>query len=208
MNETFFRILAAVILFSAIGVSVYHRRKADRESGGRVSTRDEGKLMVLALRLGGLLLWLSAIAYLINPAWMAWSKAGLPLPLRWLGVGMGLICDLLVFWLFRSLGNSISPTVSTRQDHRLVTSGPYRYIRHPLYTFGTLLFLSFGMAADNWLFAVLAIFAFILLALRTPNEEAHLIAAFGDEYRDYMRTTGAFLPRLQRAPRSRHEIME
>ena len=45
--------------------------------------------------------------------------------------------------------------------------------------------------------ALLGILAFILMAIRTPKEEANLIAKFGDEYREYMRRTGRFLPRLK-----------
>jgi protein-S-isoprenylcysteine O-methyltransferase Ste14 len=197
MNENAFRISAAIILLSAIGISIYFRSKADRESGERVSWKDEGLPMILALRLGGLVLWLSALAYLINPAWMAWARAGLPDAVRWSGIGVGAACVGLIYWLFRSIGAGISPTVATRREHRLVTHGPYRWVRHPLYPVATALFLSFAAAADNWFIAVLAIFALILLAARVPNEEAHLIEKFGDEYRQYMKRTGRFLPRLR-----------
>jgi protein-S-isoprenylcysteine O-methyltransferase Ste14 len=125
--------------------------------------------MFLALRLGGFLLWLSMLAYLINPAWLNWSKAGLPEWLRWSGAVLGIICDLLIFWLFRSIGAGITPTVATRRDHQLVTSGPYRYIRHPLYTIGTTFFLSFALMADSWYFAGMAILAFLLLAAASPT---------------------------------------
>ena len=195
MNEYFFRIPAAIIFLTGVSISIWFRRKADVQSGEKVSVKDEGKLMFLALRLGGLLLWSSVFAYLINPAWMNWSKAGLPEWLRWSGMGLGITCDLLIFWLFRSIGTGITPTVATRKDHQLVTSGPFRYIRHPLYTIGTAFFLSFALMSDNWYFAGMAILAFLLLAARLPNEEAHLIEKFGDEYRNYMKTTGAFLPR-------------
>ena len=198
MNETILRILTALIFLTGIGISIYSRSKADRETGERVSSRDEGAPIFLALRLGGLLLWLSTLAYLINPAWFEWSRASLPLWVRWLGIGLGIICDFLIFWLFRSIGSSISPTVGTRTNHQLVTHGIYRYVRHPLYSVGMAFFLSFALMADNWFFALLSIGAFVLLAIRLPNEEAHLIARFGDDYRNYMRTTGAFLPRLKR----------
>ena len=198
MNETILRILTAIIFLTGIGTSVYFRSKADRETGERVSSRDEGAPIFIALRTGGLLLWLSTLAYLINPPWFEWSRAGLPIWFRWLGVAMGAICDFLIFWLFRSIGSSISPTVGTRTNHQLVMHGIYRYVRHPLYSVGTAFFLSFALMADNWFFAALAIGAFVLLAIRLPNEEAHLIARFGDDYRNYMRTTGAFLPRLRR----------
>ncbi len=197
MNETLFRILAAVILITAISISAYFRRKADRDSGEKVSWKDEGLAMILALRVGGLVMWFSAIAYLINPSWMGWSKAGLPGWTRWLGVGTGFMCALLIYWLLSSIGTGISPTVGTRKEHKLVTSGPYRWVRHPLYSAGTLLFISFAAIADNWFIATMAVFAFVLLAIRTPNEEAHLIEKFGAEYREYMKRTGKFLPRLK-----------
>lgn len=196
MNENIFRVLVAVILFTDISISVYYRRKADKDSNEKVSTKDEGKLIFAALRLGGLLLWFSPIAYLINPAWMAWSKTGLPEWMRWLGAGSGMLCIGLIYWIFSSIGRGISPTVATRKEHPLVTDGPYRWVRHPLYTVGTLSFLSLALVADNWFIAVLAVMAFVLLALRTPSEEAHLIEKFGDKYRNYMQRTGRFLPKV------------
>jgi protein-S-isoprenylcysteine O-methyltransferase Ste14 len=101
-----------------------------------------------------------------------------------------------VYWLFRSIGSGITPTSATRKAHQLVTSGPYRWIRHPLYTFGASLFIAFGVMADNWFIALLGILAFIAMAARTPKEEANLIEKFGDEYRSYMQRTGRFLPKL------------
>lgn len=156
----------------------------------------DGKTMMVLIGLGGLLLWLSPLAYLLNPGWMDWSKIGLPEGARWLGVGMGVVCVLGIYWLFSSLGSGITPTSATRREHRLVITGIYRYIRHPLYTFGSAMFVAFGMMADNWFIALLGILAFMLMAARTSKEEANLIAQFGDEYRTYMKHTGKFLPNL------------
>jgi protein-S-isoprenylcysteine O-methyltransferase Ste14 len=196
MNENIFRIFAIAIFVSSLGISAYHRRKADRDSGEKVSWKDEGIATILALRIGGLVLWFSAIAYLINPAWLAWSKMGLPEWARLSGVGIGLISVLLIYWLFSSIGSGITPTVATRKEHKLVTHGIYKYIRHPLYSVGTLMFLSIAVISDSWFIATLAVFAFILLSMRLPNEEAHLIEKFGDEYREYMKTTGKFIPKF------------
>ncbi|MBI5842647.1 MAG: isoprenylcysteine carboxylmethyltransferase family protein [Chloroflexi bacterium] len=197
MNENIFRIFSAVILLSAITISGYFRHKADRESGEKVSMKDEGRPIFLALRLGGLLLWFSPLIYTIVPAWMAWSKMGLPGWVRWIGIGIGVASLGLITWMFKSIGTGISPTVATRREHKLSTSGPYRWIRHPLYTFGTLAFLSLGLIADSWFMVLLSILGFILLDVRTPNEETHLIKKFGDEYREYMKRTGRYLPRLK-----------
>jgi protein-S-isoprenylcysteine O-methyltransferase Ste14 len=196
MNENVFRIIAAFILFTGIGISSYFRRKADRESGEKISRKVDGTAFMTIIRIGGLVLWLSPLIYLINPIWMAWSKIGLPDWVRWLGVGIGILCTLGIYWLFSSIGSGITPTSATRKEHKLVTSGPYRWVRHPLYTVGSSLFIAFGMMADNWFIAVLGILAFIAMAIRTPKEEANLIERFGDEYREYMKRTGRFFPKF------------
>src|SRR5215208_3889761 len=196
MNENIFRLFAALILFTGMGISIYFRRKADRETGEKISRSADGTVMMTIIRIGGLILWLSPLVYLLNPSWMAWSKIGLPDWARWLGVALGLLCVMGIYWLFSSIGSGITPTSATRRQHTLVTSGPYRWIRHPLYTVGSSLFISFGMMADNWFIALLGVFAFIAMAIRTPKEEANLIETFGDEYREYMKRTGRFLPKL------------
>ena len=197
MNENIFRILAALILFSGTGISIYFRSKADRNSGGSISRNADGNLMMTVIRLVGLVLWLSPLVYLAHPAWMGWSKIGLPDWVRWLGVGIGILCVLGIYWLFISIGSGITPTSATRKEHELVTSGIYRWVRHPLYTVGSSFIGAFGLMADNWFIIIMAALAFIAMAIRTPKEEANLIAKFGDEYRNYMKTTGAFLPKLK-----------
>jgi len=196
MNENTFRILAAVILVSSMTISIYFRRKADKETGEAMSRKIDGNAMMTVIRIGGLILWLSPFVYLLNPAWMAWSKIGLPDSVRWLGVGLGIFCVPGIYWLFSSIGNNISPTSGVRNKHELITSGPYRWVRHPLYTVGASMFISFGMMADNLFIAAMGILTFILMAIRTPKEEANLINKFGDEYREYMSRTGRFLPKL------------
>jgi len=196
MNENIFRILLAVILFTAIGISSYFRRKADKESGEKIPRQVDGSVFATVVKIGGLILWLSPLVYLLNPAWMVWSKIGLPEMVRWLGVGIGVLCTLGIHWLFSSIGTGITLTSATRKEHSLVTNGPYRWIRHPPYTFGSTLFVALGMMADNWFIVVLGLLAFIPVAIRTPKEETNLIEKFGDEYREYMKRTGRFLPKL------------
>jgi protein-S-isoprenylcysteine O-methyltransferase Ste14 len=196
MNENIFRILAALILVTGMGISFYFRIKADKESGEKLSRKADGTVMMTIIRIGGLILWFSPFVYLINPVWMAWSKLGLPDWVRWLGFGIGVLCVSGIYWLFSSIGTGITPVSATRKEHKLVTNGIYRYIRHPLYTFGSSMFISFGMMADSWFIAALGILTFILMAIRTPKEEANLVEKFGDEYREYMKRTGRFLPKL------------
>ena len=196
MNENIFRILAAFILFTGMGISTYFRLKADKETGEKIPRKVDGSAMMNIIKFGGLILWLSPIVYLVNPNLMNWSKIGLPESARWLGVGIGLFCTFGIYWLFSSIGSGISPTSATRKEHKLVTHGIYHWIRHPLYTIGSSFIISFGMMADNWFIAAFGVLAFTLMAVRTPKEEENLIEKFGDEYREYMKHTGRFLPKI------------
>jgi protein-S-isoprenylcysteine O-methyltransferase Ste14 len=97
--------------------------------------------------------------------------------------------------LFQAIGNNISPTEATRANHQLITSGPYRWIRHPLYTFGTIFVLALAVLTTLWWLALVFLPALLMLLWRVRYEEANLIARFGDEYRVYMQRTGRFLPK-------------
>ena len=196
MNENIYRAATGLILFTSIGISAYFRRKADRETGETISRKVDGSLMMNLIKIGGLLLWLSPFVYLLNPHWMAWSKIGFSDWARWSGGIIGVLCVLGIYWLFSSIGNNISPTSATRKEHKLVTTGIYRWIRHPLYTIGSTLFTALGLMADNWFIMTVGIFAFILMAIRTPKEETRLIEKFGDDYREYMKRTGRFFPKI------------
>jgi len=196
MNETIFRILSAIILFSGTGISIYSRLKADRDSGERLSRSADGTPMMLVIRIFGFVLWLTPLVYLVNTAWMIWSKLGVPEWTRWLGVGIGFLCVAGIYRLFSSIGTGITPVSATRKEHKLSTHGIYRWIRHPLYTVGSSFYISFGLMADNWFIIFMGALTFIVMAIRTPKEEANLIAKFGDEYREYMKRTGKFLPKF------------
>ena len=100
-------------------------------------------------------------------------------------------------WTFHNLGKNLTDTVVTRQEHSLITSGPYRWVRHPFYLAGALGALGVCLATANWFFAVLGAVVLIFLYRRTRIEEAKLVERFGDDYRSYMQRVGRFLPRLR-----------
>lgn len=197
-NETIFRVIAFTLLATGFAISVYHRSRAARASNERISRRAEGTPILILLRLTGFSMWLSVLVYAIRPEWMQWSALELPIEVRWLGAGLSAIALPLIVWMFRSLGRNVTDTVAIRREHALVRHGPYRWIRHPLYTFGGLFFVGLNLMAANWFIALMSATALIILMLRTPIEEGALIERFGDEYRSYMKQTGRFLPRLSR----------
>ena len=103
----------------------------------------------------------------------------------------------MVFWAWTqyTLGKEWSPQLQLRQEHRLVTAGPYARIRHPIYTATMSIGVSFALVTANWVFVSLAVITIIMLVARVPREERMMIEAFGKEYQEYMRRTGRFFPK-------------
>jgi protein-S-isoprenylcysteine O-methyltransferase Ste14 len=195
-NETPFRIALVVVILLTMVVTVYHRLQA--RSGEKISHREEGYFFATVLRLAGLVLWISTFGYLIFPAYFQWASIPLPVLLRWTGVVTGALCSLLMYWTLSSLGKNLTDTVVTRAEAKLVTHGPYRWVRHPFYVTAALLMASVTVLTANWLIGVSSVAILAFLAVRTPKEEQMLIERFGQQYRDYMARTGRFFPRIGR----------
>ena len=98
-----------------------------------------------------------------------------------------------------ALGSNVSETVLVKDRHELVTSaGPYRWVRHPLYTTGIALFIAIGLMAANWFILALAVDR----ADSDPNgggaaRGAGADRAFGAGYQEYRKRTGAMMPRFR-----------
>jgi protein-S-isoprenylcysteine O-methyltransferase Ste14 len=196
-DENIYRYFALVVFILTVSISIFYRRRAAR-SGDRISAaQEEGRLLSFVRSLFGLALWGGALAYLIQPGWMAWGQVELPAWLRWAGGFLMLVCVPLVYWVFSSLGKNVTQTVAIRKEHSLVRNGPYRWVRHPLYSVGLFFFLSFSLLSANWFIILVIVAAFKILSLRTNIEEARLIEKFGDDYRQYMQSTGRYLPKFK-----------
>ncbi|MCW1970463.1 MAG: isoprenylcysteine carboxylmethyltransferase family protein [Anaerolineae bacterium] len=195
MFETYYQIATLIILISAFGISISFRIRAHLLGGQLHSTGSQRP--IIWLRLFGFVVWLPILAYIVNPNWVAALRVTLP---DWLRLGafiVGLIDLGLIYWMFRTLGLNISPVQEARAGATLVTTGPYRWIRHPLYVFGYLAIVSLMLLSGLiWLIGVTVVPFVMFIRWRVPREEANLIATFGDAYRDYMSRTGRYLPKL------------
>lgn len=194
-NEQPFRIIL-ILAFAVIApIGAYHRLKsqATRE---KLDRRQEGWFMLVTLRPVAFAGMAGLVTYMINPAWMAWSSVALSSWLRWTGVAFGIVGGLLLVATFRSLGKNLTDTVVTRAAHTLVTKGPYRWVRHPFYLATALAVIANSLVTTNWFLALTGGICVGLLVWRTKIEEEKLIERFGDDYMEYMKRTGQFLPRL------------
>lgn len=165
-------------------------------TGEKIDRRQEGFVILIGLRLSALAVVAAGAAWMIDPQWLTWASWPIPGWLRWCGAILATAGGCLWVWAVHSLGRNLTDTVITRKEHTLVTSGPYRWIRHPFYAACAVGLVGGSLVMANWLLPLLAVIVwFAFLVPRTTIEERHLLARFGDGYRDYLQRTGRFLPR-------------
>ena len=187
-----FAMIAICVVFMPLGL--YYRIRS--YTGEKIDRWQEGGFILFGLRLTALTVVAAGTAWMINPQWLDWASLPIPAWLRWFGVSVAIAGGCLWVWAVHSLGKNLTDTVITRKDHTLVTSGPYRWVRHPFYTACAVGLVGGSLVMANWLLPLLAaIVWFGFLVPRTKIEEDNLLTRFGDAYRDYMQRTGRFLPR-------------
>lgn len=104
-------------------------------------------------------------------------------------------------WLFttalKTLGKEWSITARLVEGHKLATSGPYAYVRHPIYTGMLGMLVATGLAISHWiaLLAALLIF-FIGTIIRMRSEDRLLREAFGEQFENYAQRVSAIVPGL------------
>ena len=202
-SERTFRIIFFAVFASVMVIRAYYRWRAKRngESGwsvGEDAAEREGRGGVLLRLLLFFYMLAAVVLYALNPRWLTLFAVPLPLWSRWLGAVVAVFSIPLFFWVHCALGNHWSANLELREKHTLITSGPYRSVRHPMYT--ALFGLSIGVAVllASWLIILLVVATIILLYARVHKEEVMMIQRFGEEYQMYMRRTGRLLPRLIR----------
>ena len=112
---------------------------------------------------------------------------------------LGIAVDIAALWLFyrthHDLGHNWSVSLDLRERHTLVTTGIYATVRHPMYTGFWLMAVAQALLLPNWIAGPAGLIGFgILFFGRVRREEEMMIAAFGDEYRAYMRRTARVVP--------------
>jgi protein-S-isoprenylcysteine O-methyltransferase Ste14 len=149
---------------------------------------DRGSLQVIMI--------VNQLAMLLAFA-MPWifRRAAMPGVFFWIGIALLIGGSLLRRHCFRVLGKFFTGSVQVQSDHAVVDQGAYRWVRHPSYTGGMMMFTGIGLALTNWVsFAVSALLPMIAYAYRVRVEERALAASIGEPYRAYMRTRKRFVP--------------
>lgn len=186
----------ALVLIATVQL-VFSRLEVRRAGAGAtlLQPRAEGPW----LAAGGaicLLAYGGAVALrMMYPPALDWAAAPIPPLLRWCGAPIMAAGALLHHWGTRHLGANLTLSISTRPDHQLVTSGPFAWVRHPLYVAGAVESLGVVLLLANVAVALPALAFWCLVARRTSKEDAILQATFGEDYRAYCARVPAWLPR-------------
>ena len=193
-TSLFMRMCVLFIFIISLVISGFYRNRA-RQEGSVIKRQEEGWL-VLVIRLVAVIPFL--IVLLLNifyPSAMSWAKFNPPRFIQIAALILGFLSIPFLWWVFLSIGKNISETVLVKDEHELVTHGPYRWMRHPLYAGALMLLISTCLVLADYVllgYAVVGILAFRLLVI--PAEEEHLLETFGEDYECYQSRTGAMFP--------------
>jgi protein-S-isoprenylcysteine O-methyltransferase Ste14 len=136
------------------------------------------------------------IVFLLDPYARGFEFVTVAPPVAITGAAIFNLAGLMIFWAHASLGEFWTCDLGTRSDHRLIESGLYRWIRHPLYANFVLLAVGLFLMTGDWLVG-LSVLAYVLsVAARAWKEEEMLLGRLGQSYASYMQRTGRFLPRF------------
>lgn len=177
----------------------YFQFKAMRISGEMKSIRASKKKMAAVIIIfAAAQLWvIGSFIYILKPTVMDWTRFPIPSWTRWVGAIIAFSGMTLEFSTQIYLGRNYSTTLHIREEQTLVTSGPYRYVRHPMYTALVTVGIGLGLLSASWYFLLPFLATGIVIASRTRREEESMLNKFGDEYRQYAHRTGRFLPLIR-----------
>lgn len=197
-TETLFRIILPILILGFAAHRGYHVRNYSQPSDVTLKERREGSAPKFAILLG-VAAFISLAAYVISPGRLAWAALPLPDWLRWAGIVIASLGFALLQWSQSALGENWSHAPRMMKDQELITDGPYRWVRHPIYSAFLLILGSVFFISANWFIGLswLGMTA-MEVASRINYEESLMIEYFGERYRAYMKKTGQLIPRLSR----------
>jgi protein-S-isoprenylcysteine O-methyltransferase Ste14 len=146
---------------------------------------------------------------LILAGWLLWEEQPLwpcpwlwdpylprTVPLFWASAALTAAGLLFSVWARRHLGRNWSGSVTIKADHELITTGPYRFARHPIYTGLLLAFAGNALVVAEWRGLLALVIVFAALWRKLKLEERFMREQFGQKYTDYSQRVAALVPFL------------
>ncbi len=209
-EELFFSIAVLILFILFMGIRGYYGRKA--QPPGQKRTRQERwadqikyeskwlvilRIILVYAMIVFIVIW-SLLPFLIPPiTQLVIVNQLFQLIIKSVGVVICIAMVLGITWVGIHLGRQVSGTLEIKEDHKLVTSGPYKYIRHPMYLVYFIFNLGLFLICLNIILFIIILLGLIVVASRMRVEEEMMIEQFGNQYRDYMKQTGRLFPKLR-----------
>ncbi|MGC2476046.1 MAG: isoprenylcysteine carboxylmethyltransferase family protein [Candidatus Sulfotelmatobacter sp.] len=163
-------------------------------------TKTTQRLEPAASRIFRVLIFVIAIALLSIPRiplrWLyvqLWPQGFWPF---WLGAAVTVAGLLFAVWAREHLGRNWSRSVTIKEDHELITTGPYAVVRHPIYTGILTGFLGMAIAISQVRGLIVVVLIFGVFWIKLRMEEEFMRSQFGETYARYARQTAALVPYL------------
>lgn len=191
-------IFLSAFAFATLVAAATARKARQRHGGSLNQLSHEVRGLIFVRAALGLVFYSSLIAWMFFPRAFAWSYLLLPVEVRWLAAALLVPVIGFFAWSFHSLGINYRGGVGLYQEHQLVTTGPYRWLRHPIYFAFVSIMLLLVPLSGSWVLGLsgLTLVASIA-AVRIPVEEAQLHERFGSTWERYRAQTACLFPGIR-----------
>jgi protein-S-isoprenylcysteine O-methyltransferase Ste14 len=111
-----------------------------------------------------------------------------------IGLAIAFIGLAIAFWARYLLGSNWSATVQQKSEHTLITAGPYKFVRHPIYSGLLLMFSGHALIVGDWRAIIAVLIVFVSFWFKLRKEERLMRTLFGEQYVRYLKVTKALVP--------------
>ena len=176
--------IVASIIFVLIRIKFHQSEQTDLQEVS--STRERGVVLLFSTSLLVTHLW-----------WIVNIESTHTLTISQL-VGACLMLGSLplLFWVHHSLGIYFSARLVLQKDHQIIRTGPYQWVRHPMYSVGFLYLIGAGLLSNSLLVLIVPTGCFALLVAVRIRDEETMLESVSPEYKQYQLTTGRFIPKI------------
>ena len=193
MEEISYRITLVVLIIAFLVIRAPNVIRASKTEKVEEKKTTRERILVFLNFVGMMGL---PFVYILT-TWLDIFSIPLPEFISGIGICLNIVGLCLLVWVHRALGQHWSMMLKLGEEHKLVTTGPYSRIRHPMYTYFTVMVISNALISANLLVGVFGIAVWTLLYIvRIDDEEDMLLEEFGDDYREYMKRTGRLFPKV------------
>jgi protein-S-isoprenylcysteine O-methyltransferase Ste14 len=113
-----------------------------------------------------------------------------------LGVALIILGYAATLWCYASMGDMWRIGVNRKEKTTLVTRGPYRVIRHPIYGFQVVMLIGAALLLPTFFSLLIIAIHFVCVQFKAADEENYLLGVHGETYREYLKRTGRLFPKM------------